>query len=329
MIVMKIAVIGSGSIASEHVSAIQRMQIAGLADDVRVDSVVGRRADEAESFARDHGLRMGTTDGNLILQDPSIDAVIVTTPTDLHAGHTERALNAGKHVLCEIPLATSLAETDRLIALADSKNLRLMVCQTQRYFPPLIEARRRIAAGEIHVHAAVSRYLFNRRDNVNWKGRNRSWKDNLLWHHTCHAVDATLWLLGTDVVETSAQIAPPDPVTGIPMDISIVMRTSSGQIATVVTSYHAIMPQHDYLLIGEETSLHFVNRELRSPDGLLIPSTGDDPLFEAIPRQNDEFFASIREGREPAISGRSVRPAMAVLQHVQDHLDCQSGVGAV
>src|SRR5262249_49686756 len=156
-----------------------------------------------------------------------------------------------KHVLCEIPLATSLAETDRLIALSDRSGKRLMVCQTQRYFRPLVEARRMIAAGELTVTAVVSRYLFNRRNNVNWKGRNRSWTDNLLWHHTCHALDATVWLLGAEQVEATGQIAAPDPETGIAMNVGIALRSPDNQIATVATSYHALLTQHDYLVIGK------------------------------------------------------------------------------
>lgn len=320
---MNIGIIGSGSIAAEHVKAIRVLQSTGAASDVTLWAVVGRRIEEAEAFAAEHGLRYGAIELDRLLDDPEIDAVIVTSPTDLHAAHTERALRAGKHVLCEIPLATSLAETEALIALADDMDRRLMVCQTQRFYRPLIEAKRMIVEGEIHPHAIVSRYLFNRRDNVNWKGRDRSWTDNLLWHHTCHALDATLWLLGAEEVDASAQIASPDPVTGIPMEVAIVLRTPGNQLATVVTSYHALLPQHDYLVIGEETSIQFIDRELRSPEGVLVPAAGGDPLDDAMPRQNAEFFAAIRDGREPAISARSVRPAMVVLQSVQDRLDAQ------
>jgi 2-hydroxy-4-carboxymuconate semialdehyde hemiacetal dehydrogenase len=318
---MKIAIIGSGSIAADHAAAIQQLKSDERWKELTLDTVVGRRAEEAEAFATTWGMRSGTTELDNVLSDHSIQAVIVTSPTDLHANHTERALQSGKHVLCEIPLATSLAETDSLIALAEQHDRRLMVCQTQRYHRSLIEARRQVASEEISVHAIVSRYLFNRRNNVNWKGRNRSWTDNLLWHHTCHAVDATLWLLGEEVTDVAAQIADADPHTGIPMNVSIVMRTVRGQIATVITSYHAIIPQHDYLLIGEESSLHFINGELRGPDGTLVAAPGPDPLPDSMPRQNAEFFASIQEHREPAISGRSVRAAMVVLQQVQDLFD--------
>lgn len=318
---MKIALIGSGSIAGEHAAAIRVLHASPAWRELEIAAVVGRREEEAAAFARDWELPLGTTAIDRVLDDSAIEAVIVCSPTDAHADHTARALRAGKHVLCEIPLATSLAETDALIALADETGKRLMVCQTQRYFRPLIEAKRMIDAGELTVTAIVSRYLFNRRDRMNWKGRNRSWTDNLLWHHTCHALDATIWLLGATEVAASGQIAAPDPETGIAMNVAIALRTPANQIATVATSYHALLPRHDYLLIGKETSVEFVGGELRGASGVLVHSPGPDPLPDALPRQNAEFFAAIREGREPAVSARSVRPAMAVLQQLQDRLD--------
>jgi len=320
---LKIGIIGSGSIGAEHARTIQRLRERTPWRDLALEAVVGRRTEEAEAFAREFGMRLSTTDLEAVFGDSSIEVVIVCSPTDLHATHTEQALRAGKHVLCEIPLATSLAEVDDLIALADEVDRRLMVCQTQRYFAPLIEAKRMIASGELHVHAIVSRYLFDRRNNVNWKGRHRSWTDNLLWHHTCHALDATIWLLGASEVDAAAQIASPDSVMDIPMEVGIVLRTPANQIATVATSYHARLPQHDYLVIGEETSVQFVDRELRSPAGTIVTAHNDDLLLDAMPLQNAEFFTAIREAREPAISARSVRPAMAVLQIVQDQLDQQ------
>lgn len=318
-----LAIVGTGSIAAEHALTFNRLRERPEWSDLNLHTVIGKDVAASQAFARDFGVSASTTSLDDALADPAIDAVVITTPTDLHADQTARALTAGKHVLCEIPLATSLAETDQLIALAEAHDRRLMVCQTQRYFAPLIEAKRRIVAGEIHLHAIVSRYLFNRRNTINWKGRNRTWVDNLLWHHTCHAVDATLWLLGEEIVETSAQIGPPGAEFGIPMDVSVVTRSATGKLATVTTSYHAIMGRHDYLMIGDETSLEFNNNELRGPEGVIVASTGPDPLPDAMPLQNAEFLASIREQRAPAISGASVRPAMAVLQSIQDQYDAR------
>jgi 2-hydroxy-4-carboxymuconate semialdehyde hemiacetal dehydrogenase len=197
-----------------------------------------------------------------------------------------------------------------------------MVCHTQRYYPGLVEARRMIAAGELRPYNVVARYMFHRRQNVNWMGRRRTWTDNLIWHHGCHAVDASLWLLGATDVEAQANVALPSGPLGIPMDWSITMRTPRDQLATVSLSYNTHIPLLDYLVIGEQTTLLFDDGELRGPEGrVLVPKPRDEAVADAIGRQDAEFLAAVAEGREPAISGRSVRPAMAALQVAQDTLD--------
>lgn len=316
-----IAIIGSGSIAEDHAAALLALAETPAGRGVRLRTVVGRRTEEAADFAARFGIPRHGVDLDVALSDPGVDAAVICSPTDLHAAHAEAALRSGKHVLCEIPLATSLADTDRLIALADETGKRLMVCHSQRFFPPLVEARRRIAAGELHPTAIVSRYLFDRRNTVNWKGRRRSWTDNLLWHHGGHAVDAALWLLGVgpdEEVSVAAQIADPDSALGTPMNLSLAMRTASGQIATVAMSYHARLPAHDYLIIGEETTLLFADNALCGIEGVIVAANGPDPLGVALPAQDEEFLAALRENRDPAISARAIRPAMAALQAAQD-----------
>jgi 2-hydroxy-4-carboxymuconate semialdehyde hemiacetal dehydrogenase len=324
---VNIALLGYGSIARSHVRAIAALRATAEGADLRVYGVMGRLAEPAAAFAREFGAAVATTDLDALLADPALDAVIVCSPSDAHAAQTERALRAGKHVLCEIPLALSLAETDRLTALADQMDRRLMVCHTQRYYAPLVEARRLIAAGELHPHAIVSRYMFGRRENVNWQGRQRSWTDNLLWHHGCHAVDAALWLLGAadrgEEVEVAAQVALPGGNLGIPMDLTVTMRTAHDQLATVAMSYNIGFPVHDYLIIGEERTILFDDGVLRDNEHVLVEKAEGEEIDAPIPRQDAEFFAAIREGREPAISGRSVRPAMAALQAAQDSLDAR------
>jgi 2-hydroxy-4-carboxymuconate semialdehyde hemiacetal dehydrogenase len=322
---VKIGFLGYGSIAHSHARAIRALRDEG--HDLQIHGVMGRLADASAEFAREYGAPVATTNLEELLADPALDAVIICSPSDAHAAQTEAALRAGKHVLCEIPLALTLDETDRLTALADEVGRALMVCHTQRFYPPLIEARRMIAAGELHPHAIVSRYMFGRRANVNWQGRQRSWTDNLLWHHGCHAVDAALWLLGVadsgEEVEVSAQLALPGGNLDIPMDLVVTMRTARDQLATVAMSYNIHFPVHDYLVIGEETTLLYADNQLRDKDRVLINSGEPDELTRPIARQDAEFFAAIRENRAPAISGRSVRPAMFALQQSQDSLDAR------
>jgi 2-hydroxy-4-carboxymuconate semialdehyde hemiacetal dehydrogenase len=321
---VNIGLLGYGSIAREHVLAIQRIALANSAWQLHLSGVMGRLAEPTRAFAAEFGMSLATTDLDELLVDPRVDAVIVCSPTDVHAEQTERALRAGKHVLCEIPLATSLADTDRLIALAAASDLRLMVCHSQRYTLPLIEARRMIVAGEVHPYAIVARYLLDKRDNVSWTGRRRSWTDNLLWHHAGHAVDATLWLLDDEAVDVAAQATPADSRLNIPMDLSLLLRTTRQQLVTVAMSYRALPPLLDYVVIAEETSLVCANNELHNHRGLLVPSQGD-PLFAdgAIDRQDADFFSWIATGAEAAASATQVRPAMAALQAAQNELDRQ------
>lgn len=321
---MNVAILGYGAIAREHALSIGRSTQELLDRGITISSVMGRLLAPASDFADEFGIPLATTDLDEVLTDPHIEAVIVCSPTDVHAEQTERALRAGKHVLCEIPLATSLAETDRLIDLAERSGLQLMVCHTQRYAAPLIEARRMIAGGEVRPRAVVSRYLLDKRENVSWTGRRRSWTDNLLWHHGCHAIDAALWLLGAEAADVTACAAPPDLRLQIPMDLSIVLQTTRDQVVTVAMSYRALPPLQDYVVIADETTLVYVDNELRDHQGVLVPA-GDQQSYDtdALDRQNADFFASIRTGSEPVATARSVRPAMAALQAAQDEIDRQ------
>ena len=319
---VNVAILGYGAIAREHALSIQRIARARIEWGISLTGIMGRLLAPARDFADEFGATLATTDLDELLADPRVEAIVVCSPTDLHAEQTERALRAGKHVLCEIPLATSLAETDRLIDLAERSGRLLMVCHTQRYLSPLIEAQRMIASGELRPRAMVSRYLLDKRENVSWTGRRRSWTDNLLWHHGCHAVDAALWLLGTEATDVTARATPPDPRLQIPMDLSILLRTTRDQVVTVVMSYRAMPPVQDYVVIADETTLVYADNELRDHSRVLVPAGDQEPYDTgALDRQNTDFFASILTGREPVSSARNVRPAMVALQHAQDELD--------
>jgi 2-hydroxy-4-carboxymuconate semialdehyde hemiacetal dehydrogenase len=312
---LTVTFIGCGSIAAAHARALREL------GDVRLDSVVGRRAEATESFAREWGFAHSTLSLEEALARPGLDAVVIGSPSDQHAVQAEQALAAGKHVLVEIPLAMSLADAERVTALAERAGLRLMVAHTQRFFPALIELRRRIAAGELHPHHLVCRWFFLRRANVNWEGRRRSWTDNLLWHHACHVVDAAFWVLGlTDeegapAVQARGQAGRSHAELGIPLDLDLLVR--AGQVPiNIAMSYNSSWPMHEYLVIGEEMTLRFEDGRLIGRDGPILVPEGAHPIRE----QDREFLAAVREGREPRVNGRAVLPAMRALQAVQDSL---------
>lgn len=320
---INVAILGYGSIAHEHMRAMKRIMDTSSQIDLRFYGVMGRDRKSAEEFAEQFGMSLVTTRLEELLADPHVDVVVVASPTELHAEQTEMALRAGKHVLCEIPLATSLEATDHLIQVAEEMGKQLMVCHTQRYYSGMIEARRMVAEGSLHIHQIACRYVRLRRENISWTGRKRSWTDNLLWHHACHPIDAILWLLGWTEATVSAEVALPSSPLDIPMDLSIVMRTPRDQIASVVMSYNSHFLIHDYLIMGQEGSFLWEKDRLRSPDRELVFEHRETAQLEAMIRQDTDFFLAVLEGHDPPISARVVRPAMAILQSVQDLFDAR------
>lgn len=318
-----VVLLGYGSIAQVHAGVLRRLQGTPQGRDLRLYGVMGRDPQATEAFAREWGMELATTDLERVLDDSSVDIVVICSPTDLHAEQAERSLRAGKHVLCEIPLATSLSQTDRLIRTVEETGRCLMVCHTQRFRRGFSEARRMIAAGEFHAHAVLGRHIRIRRQNENWTGRKRTWTDNLLWHPGCHCVDALLWLVGATEVEVAAQVALPGGNLEIPMDLTLAMRTPRDQILTAFLSFNSHFMLQDYLIIGEETSLSCGNDYLRRPDRVLVEQRESGLLEDPILLQDTEFLNAILEQREPAVSAREARPAMAALQAAQDSLDAR------
>lgn len=320
---MGFCMVGYGSIARYHMHGL-------LLESARPHTVVGRLEAPTADFAREYGFARHTTDLDEALAAEDVDAVVVASPTDLHAEQVEKCLLAGKHVLCEVPLATSLADADRLIALADERDLRLMVSHTQRYVPAFALAHELVSTSKIRVHHIVHRSLAMRRENVNWKNRRRSWADNLLWHHACHLVDTALWILGTDDVEVDGHLGLPTKALGITMDLSISMRTRLDQLVTIVMSYNSHIVEGECVIVGEEDTLRVAKGCLSTHDRVLYePPAGKDGLLQATADLDREFVAAIREAREPAVSGRVVRPALAVLQRVQDQFAAWAPPGAM
>ncbi len=308
---MELGLVGCGSIAVEHMRALDGIQSHSVA------WVVGREPTSTEAFAGEWGIRRWSCRLDEALGWPA-SGVIITSPSDLHADQALCCLEAGRHVLVEIPLATNLADCRRVQAAAAARALRVQVAQTQRYHPALLELHRRIESGVIRPHHLVCRWFFLRRENINWMGRRRSWTDNLLWHHACHVVDAALWLLGGPASGVQAQFGPLHPVLGIPLDLDLQFRVGSVPVS-IAMSYNSLRAEQEYTLIGEEDTLAFTRGGLLDATGRLWEPSSD--AEEAIPAQNREWLDAIREGREPEVAPAAVLAAMEVLHQAQLNLD--------
>lgn len=309
---MNLCMVGYGSIAEVH-----RRSFARVPGTV-ITAVVGRLPEPTQAFAEKCGAPLATVDLAEALASDDVDAVVITSPSAKHVAQAQAALEAGKHVLVEIPLALSLQESEMLTALAERQGRTMMVAHTMRFWPTLAAARQRIADSELNVHSVFIHYGFLRRENVNWQGRRRSWTDNLLWHHGCHAVDTALWLLGEPAAEVAGYMGPPHQQLGIPLDLTVSLKTPRDQLVSCALSYNTMRPLLEIIIIGEETTLAIRDGKLVDPSDQILAAGGENEEASAVYLQDIEFITALRQEREPIVSGEAVLPTMRALQAVQD-----------
>jgi 2-hydroxy-4-carboxymuconate semialdehyde hemiacetal dehydrogenase len=310
---MNLCFVGYGAIAGVHAEICRRLGH-------RLYSVVGRVPESTEAFARQYGFEHHTLHLEEALALHGVDAVIICSPSEVHEAHARQAIEAGKPVLVELPLAMSYAGGAALAELGRCRGVTVMVAHTQRYMPAVRTVRDEIMGGRLRPYHVLARFLFFRRRNVGWTGRVRSWADNLLWHHSCHMVDTCLWALGMPALEGLAvqgRLGPCYPATGIPMDLDISIATPTGILINIGMSYHSEDTGLDFLFVGEERTLHIVEHTLLHKNTVLYDAA-TQPEYIANELQDREFFAALAEGRQPEVTPFDVLPALAVLQQVHD-----------
>ncbi|MGD0692606.1 MAG: Gfo/Idh/MocA family oxidoreductase, partial [Acidimicrobiales bacterium] len=229
---MRVALAGAGAFGIKHLDALARI------DGVEIAAVVSRRLDQAREVAQQYGAPLATTELGDVLHTADIDAVILATPTQMHAQQAIDTMRAGKHVQVEIPLADSWSDARAVAATRRETGLVCMVGHTRRFNPSHQWLHRRIRAKELRVLQMDVQTYFFRRTNMNALGQPRSWTDNLLWHHAAHTVDLFAYQCGAPIVEAHALAGPTNPDLGIPMDMSIQLKTSEGQLCTLSLSFN-------------------------------------------------------------------------------------------
>jgi 2-hydroxy-4-carboxymuconate semialdehyde hemiacetal dehydrogenase len=305
---MNICLAGTGAMAAVHVKALKKI------DGVEVVSVNSREADSGKTFAAEYGVPHTSTDLAECVDRPGVDAVILTTPSRMHADQTVLALSRGKHVQVEIPMSLNLADALRIADAARSSGRICMVTHTRRFSSPHREIRRRIQDGTFHLHHMVVETYFFRRENTNMLGQPRSWVDNLLWHHGCHSVDLAYWILNEPNFVVWGQQGPDHPVLGIPMDLTVAMKSPKGPLFTMAMSFNNKGPFGGfYRYIGEEETYKIYRDSMTDSEGREVALDG----VAAFDRQDVEFISAIREDRQPESSAASCVPTMALLDRIE------------
>jgi len=313
---IKVALAGAGAFGLKHLDAIK------LIDGVEVISLVGRELDKTQEAAAKYGVGHATTDLAETLKQPGLDAVILATPTQMHAAQSLQCLQAGKHVQVEIPLADSLADAEAVVAMQRKTGLVAMVGHTRRFNPSHQFVHKRIVARGFNILQMDVQTYFFRRTNINALGQPRSWTDHLLWHHAAHTVDLFAYQAGSPIVKANAVQGPIHPALGITMDMSIQLKAASGAICTLSLSFNNDGPLGTFFRYIGDTATYIARYDdLFTGKDEKIDVSKVDVSMNGIELQDREFFAAIREGREPNSSVAQVLPCYQTLHALEQQLN--------
>jgi 2-hydroxy-4-carboxymuconate semialdehyde hemiacetal dehydrogenase len=309
---MGVVVAGEGAIARQHMAALGRM------DDVDVIGVAGGDASGTAAFAAEFGIPRHGLDLAEMLDQPRVDAAILASPTPVHAAQAIQVMDAGKHVLIEIPMADSLADAEAVVAAQRRTGVTAMVCHTRRFNPSHQWIHHRIVSGELTLQHLVALTLFLRRENKNALGQPRSWTDHLLWHHACHTVDLFLHQTGEIPAKAWAQQGPPHPELGIAMDMTVCLQAPSGALCTLALSFNNDGPLGTtFRYIGDTGTYIARYDDLVDGHDKPIDVSGVGGSMDGIENQDREFFAAAHEGREPAAGVAQCLPTMRTLDRLE------------
>jgi 2-hydroxy-4-carboxymuconate semialdehyde hemiacetal dehydrogenase len=312
---VRIALAGPGAFGIKHLDALK------LIDGVEIVSIIGRELPKAQEVAQKYGAKHVTTNLDEALARPDVDAVVLCTPTQMHAAQSIAALQAGKHVQVEIPLCDKLEDGKAVVAAQKKSGLVAMVGHTRRFNPSHQYVHKKIEAGEFHLQQMDVQTYFFRRTNMNALGQARSWTDHLLWHHAAHTVDLFAYQCGSPVVKANAVQGPIHPTLGIAMDMSIQLKAANGAICTLSLSFNNDGPFGTFFRYIGDTATYIARYDdLFNGKEEKIDVSKVDVSMNGIELQDREFIAAIREGREPNSSVAKVLPCYDVLDQLEKQL---------
>jgi 2-hydroxy-4-carboxymuconate semialdehyde hemiacetal dehydrogenase len=320
---MKVGVAGQGAFGVKHIEAIQNIP------GIEIITLSGGNQAATEEVAKKFKIPHWTGDLGESLKQPGLEAVILATPTQMHADQAVQCLKAGKHVQVEIPMADSLADSERILKAQKETGLIAMAGHTRRFNPSHQWVHKRVKSGELTIQQMDVQTYFFRRTNMNAAGKPRSWTDHLLWHHACHTVDLFQYQTGQTISECYALEGPHHPELKIAMDMSIGLKVPSGAICTLSLSFNNKGPQGTFFrYIGDSGTYVAYYDDLVDGEKKPIDLSKVDVSMNGIELQDREFFAAIQEKREPNSSVQQTISAMRALDRLEQMLKSKVGTSA-
>ena len=313
---IRIGVAGAnGAFGVKHLEALSQI------DSVEISAVMATSMEKANTVGDKFSAPKRFDNYDAMLADPDLDAVILATPTQMHAEQGIKAMEAGKHVLIEIPMADSLADSEKLVAIQEKTGMTAMAGHVRRFNPSHQYVHNMITSGDLNIQQMDVQTYFFRRTNMNAKGEPRSWTDHLLWHHACHTIDLFMYQTGEDITEVHAVQGPKHPDLGIAMDMSIIMKTPTGKLCTLSLSFNNDGPLGTFFRYICDNGTYIARYDdLFDGRDEQIDVSKVDVSMNGIELIDREFVAAITEGREPNGSLQQCLPAMRVMHEIEAKL---------
>jgi len=312
---MKVCMAGQGAFGIKHIEAMANIP------GIEVVTLAGGSADSTKEVAAKYKIPHWSTNYEECLAQPGVEAVVLATPTQMHAKQAIQAMRAGKHVMIEIPYADNIKDSEEVARVQKETGLVAMSGQTRRFNPSHQYVHKKIAKGELKIQQMDVQTYFFRRTNMNALGKPRSWTDHLLWHHACHTVDLFQYQTGETISQVYALQGPKHPELGIAMDMNIIMKVPSGAICTLSLSFNNDGPLGTFFRYICDNGTYIARYDdLLDGKNNAIDVSKVDVSMNGIELQDREFFSAIKEKREPNGSVAQVLPAMRVLHQVDEML---------
>jgi len=322
--------LGVGLIGSGFMGRTNAETVAKYLKHAKLTAIAG--GSRAEAIAQEYGIA-AEADVHALLGRRDIDVVMISTP---HAAHAEQAIaaaNAGKHILLDKPMATSVADCDRILAAVEKARVRLMIMFGQRFRDCNIEAHRLVHNGTIGQVTMIQEMQLA----VGGLASLPPWQSlaenvGILVGHGVHNIDRIRWITGAEIRTVSAQVQS-DPQSGVELSSMVLMQLTNGAMATLWASWSVASPAFPHtnsraLIVGTQGNLDLdAYGELALGRGKEwsvaavqppIDWAGQGALspvrMEAYRRQHQEFIDSVLEDRSPSVTGEDGRAAVAVAE---------------
>ncbi|MEP6847883.1 MAG: Gfo/Idh/MocA family oxidoreductase [Acidobacteriota bacterium] len=325
--VLKWGLIGAGDIARKRVAP-------ALLDlpNCELVSISRSRSDLAEAFAKEFGVRKWFADWREQITDDEIDAVYIATPVYLHADQTIAAANAGKHVLCEKPMALDTKECNEMIAACMANNVKLGIAYYRRFYPLIVRVREIIQAGEIGRITVAQINAFEYFDPPpdhprRWLlDRSKSGGGPLI-DFGCHRIEILTHLFGA-IVQNEAIVSNEIFSREVEDTVSVLLRFENSVSASVTVTHAAIEPQDTLDIYGTRGSIHIL---ILNGSEMTIRSGGDARVEIHKPTANvhqpliEDFTSSVLSGREPQVDGETGREVSRLIEDIYQRKGQEEG----